>query len=158
MANTPAVEVLWQFSLTLYPKMQSLFLQWQDELGANVNLLLLLCYLEQQQLSLTSTQLQQLAAALTHFSAQFTQPLRQLRKNATGSGLSTALQQQLKQSLLQAELELERLEQQLLLAHCPQLINKATPLLELYLAYLNAKPATLTAQLVDLRQSYSNLA
>lgn len=157
MAKALTTEALWQFSLVLYPKVKSLCLQWQDQLGANVNLLLLLCYLEQQQLSLTSAQLQQLAATLTQFSAQFTQPLRQLRKNATSNGLAPTAQQQLKQCLLQAELELERLEQHLLLAHCPAPISKATPLLELYLAQLNAEPLAVTSQLVDLRQSWHQL-
>lgn len=158
-AITP--DKLWQFSLLLYPQVKPLCLQWQDELGANVNLLLLLCYLEQQQRSLNATELQQLAAQLNNFSAQFTKPLRALRKNTAIAAITPAQQQSLKQALLQAELTLEQLEQQLLLQHCPPLSKQASPLLELYLAQLkadnNADSAMLAAQIIDLRQAYQRL-
>ncbi|MBU1310265.1 MAG: TIGR02444 family protein [Gammaproteobacteria bacterium] len=149
---------LWQFSLALYPQVKSLCLQWQDELGANVNLLLLLCYLEQQQLSLTSTELQQLATRLNNFNTAFTQPLRALRRNSTAVALPCQQQQTLKQALLQAELELEKLEQQLLLQHCPALTRVAARLLEHYLALLTDNSASYQAQLFDLRQAMAQLA
>ena len=154
---TVSAEQLWQFSLALYPKVKSLCLQWQDELGANVNLLLLLCYLEQQQLSLTSIELQQLAAALNQFNTQFTQPLRALRQNSATAPLSTAQQQTLKQCLLHAELELEKLEQQLLLQHCPALHTATSALLEQYLALLTDNPRRSQRQLFDLRQTIKQL-
>jgi len=122
MAERISAELLWQFSLAFYPKVKPVCLLWQDELGANVNLMLLLCYLEQQQLSFRTTELQQLAAKLENFSAQFTRPLRQLRRSASDAGLNTVTQQQLKQTLLATELQLEQLEQQLLLQHCPPLL------------------------------------
>ncbi|WP_445766247.1 TIGR02444 family protein [Rheinheimera sp.] len=154
---TVSAEQLWQFSLALYPKVKNLCLQWQDELGANVNLLLLLCYLEQQQLSFSGAELQQLAAALDKFSSRFTKPLRALRQNSATAPLSAAQQQTLKQSLLQAELELEKLEQQLLLQHCPPLHYTASALLEQYLAQLTANPARYQPQLFDLRQTIRQL-
>lgn len=158
-AITP--DKLWQFSLLLYPQVKPLCLQWQDELGANVNLLLLLCYLEQQQCSLNATELQQLAAQLNNFSAQFTKPLRTLRKNTAIAAITPAQQQSLKQALLQAELTMEQLEQQLLLQYCPPLSKQAAPLLELYLAQLkadnNADSTMLAAQIIDLRQAYQHL-
>ena len=152
-----SAEQLWQFSLALYPKVKNLCLQWQDELGANVNLLLLLCYLEQQQLSLKSTALPQLAATLNDFNTQFTQPLRALRQNSATAPLSAAQQQTLKQTLLQAELELEKLEQQLLLQHCPALHNARSSLLEQYLALLTDNPGRYQPQLFDLRQTIRQL-
>ena len=152
-----SAEQLWQFSLALYPKVKSLCLQWQDELGANVNVLLLLCYLEQQQLSLTSTELQQLAAALNDFNTLFTQPLRALRQNSATAMLSQAQQHSLKQALLQAELELEKLEQQLLLQHCPALHTATSALLEQYLALLSDNPERSQRQLFDLRQTIKQL-
>ena len=142
MPEAITADKLWQFSLQLYPQVKPLCLQWQNEQGANVNLLLLLCYLEQQQLSLTAAELQQLATTLDAFNAQFTRPLRALRQNSAAAPLSAVQQQTLKQALLQAELELEKLEQQLLLQHCPPLSKKATPLLELYLAQLNTTSNT----------------
>jgi uncharacterized protein (TIGR02444 family) len=162
MSEAITADKFWQFSLQLYPQVKALCLQWQDELGVNVNLLLLLCYLEQQQLSLSAPELQQLAAQLNSFSAQFTRPLRALRKNTAIAAVTPAQQQALKQALLQAELTLEQLEQQLLLQHCPPLTADATPLLELYLAQLNAginaDSDTLAAQILDLRQAYQHLS
>jgi uncharacterized protein (TIGR02444 family) len=161
MSEAITADKFWQFSLQLYPQVKPLCLQWQDELGVNVNLLLVLCYLEQQQLSLSTAELQQLAAQLNNFSAQFTKPLRTLRKNTAIAAVTPAQQQTLKQALLQAELTLEQLEQQLLLQHCPALSKKATPLLELYLAQLNAASNTdrdtLATQILDLRQAYQHL-
>jgi uncharacterized protein (TIGR02444 family) len=156
-AGQISAEQLWQFSLQLYPQVKSLCLQWQDELGANVNLLLLLCYLEQQQLSLSASELQQLAAKLDNFSAQFTRPLRTLRQNSAAAPLLPAQQQTLKQALLQAELELEKLEQQLLLQHCPPLTAGSTSLLKLYLAQLNADIDAVAIQILDLRQACKRL-
>ena len=148
-----SAEQLWQFSLALYPKVKNLCLQWQDQLGANVNLLLLLCYLEQQQLSLSGVELQQLATALDNFSRRFTRPLRALRQSSATAPLSAAQQQTLKQTLLQAELELEKLEQQLLLQHCPALHTATSALLEQYLALLTDNPGRYQRQLFDLRQT-----
>ena len=148
-----SAEQLWQFSLALYPQVKSLCLQWQDELGANVNLLLLLCYLEQQQLGLTVSELQQLATRLNNFNTAFTQPLRALRRNSTAAALPDQQQQFLKQTLLQAELALEKLEQQLLLQHCPALTHSPSGLLEHYLAQLTNNPGRYQLQLFDLRQA-----
>lgn len=157
MASIPSPQQFWQFSLALYPKVQPLCLAWQDSFGVNVNLLLLLCYLEQQQLSLTSQQLQHLAAKLNNFSRQFTQPLRALRRNSSSASLAKAQQQYLKQALLQAELSLEQLEQQLLLEYCPPLDTATQPLIELYLAQLNAQSPALAVQIIDLRQACQQL-
>lgn len=150
-------EQLWQFGLKLYPRVKSLCLQWQNELGANVNLLLLLCYLEQQQLSLTVVELQQLATTLNGFSTQFTKPLRALRQNSTAAPLSAVQQQTLKHALLQAELELEKLEQQLLLQHCPAPGRTVAALLDNYLALLTDDCARYQPQLFDLRQAIAQL-
>jgi len=153
MANNISSDALWQFSLTLYPKVKSTCLRLQDNLGANINLLLLLCYLEQQQLSLSKLQINQLSSALQPFSAQFTQPLRTLRRQSQTAPLQPAQQQQLKQALLSSELTLEQLEQQLLLQHCPALTPQAAPLLEIYLTQLQADSAAYCDALVDLRQA-----
>ena len=79
--------------------------------------------------------------------------MTELRRSASQNLLTPAQQQQLKHSLLTAELELERLEQQLLLAQCPTLTASPQPLLESYLALLTRNTATYAAALLDLRQS-----
>lgn len=158
MANTLSAEQLWQFSLRLYPNVKALCLQLQDELGANVNLLLLLCYLEQQQLGLNSPDIKQLAATLAQFSAAFTQPIRQLRKTADNAGLAPAMQHQLKQTLLKSELQLEQLEQQLLVQHCPALSSGAATMLERYLTLLGFESSQYLKQLFTLRQAAAQLS
>ena len=158
MADRISADELWQFSLALYPKVKSACLSLQDKHGANVNLLLLLCLLEQRQLSLTRAHVQQLSTMLQRFSVQFTQPLRALRKQSNTTVLTTEQQHLLKQSLLQTELQLEKLEQQLLLQHCPPLTDSAAPLLELYLAQLTNDITAYQQQIFDLRQAFVSLS
>lgn len=136
---------LWQFSLTLYPKIEPICLFWQDNFNANVNLLLLLCYLEHLQHHISQPQLQQLSAELLSLSRTVTLPIRTLRRQAQNH--------QLKQALLDAELIAEQLEQQQLCESCPLLTEGSRPLLEKYLEFLQI-PVTpaLQQQLFDLRQ------
>lgn len=152
-----SAKALWQFSLALYPNVKQVCLAWQDNLGANVNLLLLLCYLEQRQLSLSAAQIGQLSNTLQQFSLQFTQPVRTLRRQHSAV-LNPEQQQQLKQALLTAELTLEQLEQQLLIQSCPTPIRSYAPLLETYLTLLSADTEAANRQIIDLRQASASLA
>lgn len=158
MAKAPSAKQLWQFSLALYPKVKHTALQWQDELGANINLLLLLCYLEHRQCSLSPDALVLLANKLHTFSVQYTQPLRAIRRNNHCPLLNPAQQTALKQLLLQTELVLEQLEQQVLVEQCPVPLAAATPMLEQYLAYLAIEPAKQQQQLHNLRQAITQLS
>jgi uncharacterized protein (TIGR02444 family) len=158
MAEQISAAAFWQFSLQLYPTVKRICLAWQNELGANVNLVLLLCLLEQRQLGLTQAQLQQLMTAINEFSTRYTQPLRALRKQSHTAAVSAIQQQQLKQTLLQAELELEKLEQQLLVQYCPELSSAASPLLDDYLALLTPNCTAHQRPLFDLRQAIAQLA
>lgn len=108
-----SVSRFWDWSLALYPQIKPLCLAWQDDYGLNVNLMLLLLYLQQQQRPLTTRQLQQLIAALAPQQA-FTQQLRQLRRQLPAH-LAAADAARFKQQLLQAELCSEQLEQQCLI-------------------------------------------
>lgn len=144
MANQIAAEQLWQFSLTLYPKIKQTCLLWQDNYNANVNLLLFLCYLEQNQQYITAPQLNQLAKSLLTFNTAFTQPIRALRRQAPA---------QLKQALLDAELVAEQIEQQQLCRDCSSLQQGNMTLLESYLQLLEVPlSGALQQQLFDLRQ------
>lgn len=151
-AHLPTADQLWQFSLSYYPGVKTQCLKLQDTLGANVNMLMLLCLLEQRQLAITAEQVQQLHLQLNQFSARFTRPLRQLRRQTAQAKLLAEQQQQLKQVLLDAELQLEQLEQHLLLQNCPAPFATNNGLLEHYLAllgYTGAEPSVI----VDLRQA-----
>ena len=152
MAINPDANKLWQFSLKLYPLIKTICLNWQDSIGANVNMVLFLCYLEQQQLSLNLSQLNELSRRLDVFSGGFTIPLRTLRQSCHQANLTDTQKSQVKQALLQAELVLEQTEQQLLIQQCPTLIAKHKLLIEDYLAILDNKGCH-QQQLVDIRQA-----
>lgn len=159
LAEWPDEAQLWQFSLALYPLIKPCCLQWQDQYQANVNLLLLLLYLQRQQQQLTALQLQQLCDALLP-QQQFTCQLRQLRRQLPPHLTATAASP-LKQSLLQAELISEQLEQQLLVQTLPQLRQHSATcaaataqLLPLYLQQLQIPlTSALQQQMLDLDQS-----
>lgn len=151
----------WHFSLDYYSQIKPICLAWQDQLNANVNLLLLLCYLEQQQLAISKQTLASLDKTLSSFNKAITQRLRSLRRRASVIACLTKQQKQhFKQQLLKAELVAEQQEQQLLiqaLVGSPNSIVEnasSAPLLELYLAQLQ-QPVTVTyqQQIAQLRQA-----
>ncbi|MDX3775358.1 TIGR02444 family protein [Chromatiaceae bacterium AAb-1] len=148
-------QAFWQFSLKVYADTKATCLQWQNHYDANVNLLLLLCYVEATGYTLAAHQISRLHAAITKFSNLYTKPLRAIRQQLPGSNLTSAQQQQLKQSLLSTELTAEKTEQQLLLQQLPALqIQKANCLPEQYLAVLNISlTEELSQQIIDLRQA-----
>ncbi|WP_333797080.1 TIGR02444 family protein [Rheinheimera sp.] len=154
----PDAALFWQFSLALYPGIQPLCLQWQDSYGANVNLLLLLLYLQKQQLQCELSDIRLLQQSL-NAEQQFTLALRQLRKSLP-AGLNAKAAAQMKQALLKAELCAEQLEQEQLIATLPQCrlsqvqpAIKAASLLTLYLQLLGvALTDKLQAQILDLDQ------
>jgi uncharacterized protein (TIGR02444 family) len=158
---------LWRWSLLLYPEVKTISLAWQDQYGLNVNLLLLLWYLQRQQLWCSSEQIKLLHQSLTA-QQQFTLPLRQLRRRLP-AGLDNEAAQQMKQALLQAELCSEQLEQQQLLATLSRCTlvpavtaitaaTTAVSLTQLYLQWLGADiNPTLQQQIVDLDQKATQL-
>lgn len=173
-ANTtlPDKAELWRWSLLLYPEVKNTCLAWQDQYGLNVNLLLLLWYLQRQQLLCSSEQIQLLHHSLTA-QQQFTLPLRQLRRSLPAN-LDDQAAQQMKQVLLQAELCSEQLEQQQLLAtlalctlipKAPVEVAASTPaartatsLVQLYLQWLGADiNPILKQQIFDLDQQAAQL-
>lgn len=165
-ANTalPDKSELWRWSLLLYPEVKTISLAWQDQYGLNVNLLLLLLYLQRQLLWCSSEQIKLLHQSLTA-QQQFTLPLRQLRRRLP-AGLDNEAAQQMKQALLQAELCSEQLEQQQLLATLSRCIlipaapaaATAVSLVQTYLQWLGADiNPILQQQIVDLDQKATQL-
>lgn len=132
----------WQFSLALYPQFQQLLLQWQDQQQAQINLLLFLAWRDRA----PCAPWQALQQALLPTHQQFTQPIRQLRRQAN-------TYQALRQQLLQAELAAEQLEQ-LALCQCAVSANSdgRTELLA-YLHALAVPTATCEQFLLDLDQA-----
>ncbi|MFT5161960.1 MAG: hypothetical protein ACI9FJ_000528 [Alteromonadaceae bacterium] len=107
-------DVFWQYSGKLYsqPGVKESCLILQDEVGLNVNLILLLCWCEPNHKVLSEAQIEQLGNAIVGWHKSYIAPLRDFRRQL---GLEHAATAQVKQKMLDAELELEKVEQSLLL-------------------------------------------
>lgn len=151
----------WQFSLDYYTKVKPVCLAWQDRFNANINLLLLLCYLEQQQWNIKAQTVHKLSLAVTAYNNHITQRVRHLRRRVSVlTSLTASQQQQFKQALLAIELIAEQHEQQLLVqslnttANQDIIPNRCSHLLELYLQQLQQPlDKQLQQQLSQLRQA-----
>ena len=104
----------WQFSLSWYarPGVSQACIELQDKLGLNVNLMLLLCWCEQQNLQLSAEQIERLGLSLKVWSEKYTQPLRQLRRQIA---LEDHADESVKHAIFDAEMALEKSEQRLLI-------------------------------------------
>ncbi|GAA0343493.1 hypothetical protein GCM10009092_05120 [Bowmanella denitrificans] len=107
-------EAFWQFSLAWYEKVKPSCLLLQDKHGFNINLLLLCLYLQQQNAGLSDQQLESLLHSLSDTEIRL-QPLRAVRRSVK------ALDMQAYRYLLDAELRLEKRQQQDLIACLNQL-------------------------------------
>ncbi|EGM77092.1 TIGR02444 family protein [Rheinheimera sp. A13L] len=155
-------EQFWRYSLSLYPAIKDLCLQWQDNYGVNINLLLFLLYLDKQQQSVSEAQLLQLEDLLKHFSTEVTQSIRALRRTLPSPWLESDMQQPLRQQLLNTELAAEKLEQQLLVQQFNQLgltddLLPYSQLLDHYLVLIQAPVEQLDAEILDLYQQSQQL-
>lgn len=160
--KTLSSEQFWHYSLSLYPAIKEMCLQWQDNFSVNINLLLFLLYLDKQQQSLSEVQLQQLEDLLKHFSTEVTQSIRALRRTLPSPWLESDMQQPLRQQLLSTELAAEKLEQQLLVQQFNQLslsddVLPHSQLLDHYLLLINAPVEQLDAEILDLYQQSQQL-
>lgn len=77
--NTP----LWDFSLGLYkrPGVEALCLSLQDGWGADVNMLLWLCWLEKEGLAINETRLRLAQAYIAPWRTEVVEPLRRMRQH-----------------------------------------------------------------------------
>lgn len=156
MVTTSGAEQFWQFSLVLYPLLQTELLALQDQYSCNVNLLLLTAWRP------CLPPLPQLLQALSpqHLT---TQQIRQLRRE-----VSRVLKQQpadpllgqLRQQLLDTELTAERLEQRVLVQCCADSSGGTVAATMLRQQYLHSHqvPVPIQQQLtVDLDQALRQL-
>lgn len=102
---------LWDFSVALYarPGVAELCLQLQDELGADVCLLLAALWLEQRAVAATAERVAQLEQLATPWQAEVTTPLRQLRRAWKTAAAGDAGLAELRRQLAALELQAERL-------------------------------------------------
>ena len=111
-------EQFWQFACKLYSKdgMQTKLLGYQDQQGKNVNLCLLLYYLDSLELAVTPSQLSELESCIAAFDQQALQPLRATRAYLKTIQTEISDYPTIRKELLSAELKLEKKQQQLLIS------------------------------------------
>ena len=114
LAETDHAEQFWQFSLALYPLLQTELLALQDQYSCNANMLLLSAW---RPLLPPLPQLMQ-ALSPQHLTTQQVRQIRRDVSRALKDKASDPLLMQLRQQLLDTELTAERLEQRALVQCC----------------------------------------
>ncbi|MBH0026121.1 TIGR02444 family protein [Pseudoalteromonas sp. SWN29] len=107
----------WQFACTLYakPAQQTTLLALQNQQGKNVNLCLLLLYLDSLNLSVNAEQLSTLINVIYEFDNQALQPLRAARSYLKTNQNTINDYATIREELLSAELKLEKQQQHMLI-------------------------------------------
>ncbi len=107
----------WQFACQLYSKdgMQARLLDYQNQQGKNVNLCLLLYYLDSLNLTISQAQLSKLEQCISAFDQQVLKPLRTSRAYLKANHTEIADYAAIRKELLSAELKLEKQQQQMLI-------------------------------------------
>ena len=107
----------WQFACTLYakPDQQTTLLALQNQQGKNVNLCLLLLYLDSLNLSINTQQLNELTQVVSDFDTRALQPLRAARSYLKANQNAINDYATIRAELLSAELKLEKQQQHMLI-------------------------------------------
>ena len=107
----------WQFACTLYakPEQQTTLLALQNQQGKNVNLCLLLLYLDSLNLSVNAQQLNELTQVVSDFDTRALQPLRAARSYLKANQNAISDYATIRAELLSAELKLEKQQQHMLI-------------------------------------------
>lgn len=107
----------WQFACQLYSEdgMQARLLDYQNLQGKNVNLCLLMHYLDSLNLAISQTQLYKLEQSISEFDQQVLKPLRASRAYLKANQTTIADYAVIRKELLSAELKLEKQQQQMLI-------------------------------------------
>jgi len=107
----------WQFACQLYSEdgMQARLLNYQTQQGKNVNLCLLLYYLDSLNLTISQTQLNKLEQSISEFDKLALKPLRATRAYLKANQTEIADYAIIRKELLSAELKLEKQQQQMLI-------------------------------------------
>lgn len=117
MAMPLSTDAFWQFSCALYakPGVQPALLTQQNGHGKNINLILLLRYLETIELAIDSAALNALIACCAHTDTHLLHPQRAARAHLKTYYAHLTDYEATRQLMLQAELALERIQQHELL-------------------------------------------
>ncbi len=113
-------ETFWQDSCALYrnPVLSARLLDWQNRLGKNVNLCLLLIDLDGKGLALGCDDLALLENTIHDFDARILAPLRKVRAELKRQSATLADYTAIREQALGLELMLEKHQQGLLVAAC----------------------------------------
>ena len=95
--------------------MQTRLLAYQNQQGKNVNLCLLLYYLDSLNLAISQDQLNKLEESISEFEQQVLTPLRATRAYLKANQTEIADYAAIREELLSAELKLEKQQQQMLI-------------------------------------------
>jgi uncharacterized protein (TIGR02444 family) len=144
-------EGFWEFSLAFYckPQVATSLLSLQDRRDADVNMLLVICWLATLGYQLPTTGVVEIDAAVQPWRDKVIKPLREVRRRIKGDfkeEIGALDQKSLHHTLLGAELDCERTGQrQIVLAaevHCGRLQGRPAPELALPVmrAYLDLLP------------------
>lgn len=95
--------------------MQTRLLDYQNQLGKNVNLCLLLYYLDSLNLAINQTQLSKLEQSISEFDKQALKPLRATRAYLKANKTEVTDYAAIRKALLGAELKLEKQQQIILI-------------------------------------------
>ncbi|MCF6437549.1 TIGR02444 family protein [Pseudoalteromonas sp. MMG022] len=141
-------QAFWEFSCQLYQQgnTQNTLLMLQNERQKNINLCLLLLYLEKLQLQISEPDIAHLTVLCQQLDTLLLAPHRAIRANLKQSYSQHAHYQTLRKQLLQSELQLERLQQAELLRLTQQLSLQPLTLSQNLSLYLNKYDATLLLQ------------
>ena len=107
----------WQFACQLYSEdgMQARLLDYQNLQGKNVNLCLLLYYLDSLNLAINQTQLNKLEQSISEFDKLALKPLRATRAYLKANQAEITDYAAIRKALLGAELKLEKQQQIILI-------------------------------------------
>ena len=107
----------WQFSCAFYEQCdnQQTLLALQNQQGKNVNLCLLLHYLDSLGLKIDSNQLDILVATISDFDQNVMYPLRTARAHLKANQVTINDYTSIRKELLSAELKLEKQQQEMLI-------------------------------------------
>ncbi|WP_409424163.1 MULTISPECIES: TIGR02444 family protein [unclassified Pseudoalteromonas] len=107
----------WQFACQLYSEdgMQARLLNNQNQLGKNVNLCLLLYYLDSLNLTISQTQLNKLEQSISELDKRALKPLRATRAYLKANQTEITDYAVIRKALLGAELKLEKQQQIILI-------------------------------------------
>ena len=107
----------WQFACQLYSEdgMQTRLLDYQNQQGKNVNLCLLLYYLDSLNLAINKAQLNKLEQCISEFDQQVLKPLRATRAYLKANQTTITEYAAIRKELLSTELKLEKQQQGILI-------------------------------------------